>query len=86
MVRVYFLGSWRRIVVDDMIPVNSEGLPLLPRTANDSELWPMVLSKALLKLCSLTWSRHHEIVDFHPVTCLTGSVRKVATKRGKRIL
>ncbi|XP_043256429.1 androglobin-like [Colletes gigas] len=57
-----------------MIPVNLEGLPVLPRTANDYELWPMILSKALLKLCSLTWTQQREIVDFHPVTCLTGWV------------
>ena len=72
--RLYFLGAWRRILVDDMIPVNEERTPLLPRTGNDFELWPMLLAKALLKLCSLTWTDHYEIVDFHPVACLTGKV------------
>lgn len=71
IVRLYFLGTWRRIVVDDMIPVNKEKLPLLPRTNNNFELWPMILSKALLKLCSLTWN-NYEIIDFHPIACLTG--------------
>ncbi|CAD1472175.1 unnamed protein product, partial [Heterotrigona itama] len=74
MVRLYFLGAWRRILVDDMIPVNEEKTPLLPRTGNDFELWPMLLAKALLKLCSLTWTDYYEIVDFHPVACLTGWV------------
>ncbi|XP_076763331.1 androglobin-like [Xylocopa sonorina] len=74
IVRLYFLGAWRRIVVDDRIPVNVEKLPLLPRTTNNSELWPMILSKAVLKLCALTWSGSREIVDFHPVACLTGWV------------
>lgn len=74
VVRLYFLGAWRRILVDDMIPVNEEKVPLLPRTTNNFELWPMLLSKALLKLCSLTWTDYYEIVDFHPVTCLTGNV------------
>ncbi|KAF3420133.1 hypothetical protein E2986_13607 [Frieseomelitta varia] len=74
VVRLYFLGAWRRILVDDMIPVNEEKTPLLPRTGNDFELWPMLLAKALLKLCSLTWTDCYEIVDFHPVACLTGWV------------
>ncbi|CAK9814641.1 ADGB [Anthophora plagiata] len=74
IVRLYFMGAWRRIMVDDMIPLNTEKLPLLPRTGNNYELWPMILSKAILKLCSLTWFGHHEIIDFHPVTCLTGWV------------
>ncbi|KAK9306199.1 hypothetical protein QLX08_003085 [Tetragonisca angustula] len=74
VVRLYFLGAWRRILVDDMIPVNEEKTPLLPRTGNDFELWPMLLAKALLKLCSLTWTDYYEIVDFHPVACLTGWV------------
>ncbi|XP_078046835.1 androglobin [Augochlora pura] len=72
VVRLFFLGSWRYIIVDDMIPVNSNGVPVLPRTSNDHELWPLLLSKALLKLCSVSWSDGREIVDFHPVHCLTG--------------
>ncbi|KAK1117457.1 hypothetical protein K0M31_016661 [Melipona bicolor] len=74
VVRLYFLGAWRRILVDDMIPVNKKKTPLLPRTGNDFELWPMLLAKALLKLCSLTWTDYYEIVDFHPVACLTGKI------------
>ncbi|XP_017876263.1 uncharacterized protein LOC108622717 [Ceratina calcarata] len=63
-----------QILVDDMIPVDAEKVPLLPRTINNFELWPMILSKAVLKLCALTWCGYNEIVDFHPVTCLTGWV------------
>ncbi|XP_076244001.1 androglobin [Calliopsis andreniformis] len=74
IVRLYFLGFWRRITVDDMVPVDEQGLPLLPRTANRSELWSMLVAKALLKLCSLTWSQDREVVDCHPVACLTENV------------
>lgn len=79
--RLYFLGAWRRIVVDDMIPVDENKLPLLLRTANGHELWPMLLSKALLKLCSLTWTDNQEIVDFHPVACLTGKVSIIRNRK-----
>lgn len=66
------MGHWRRILVDDTIPVDKGGRPLLPCTANNFELWPMLLVKALLKIASQTWMEHREIVDFHPVACLTG--------------
>ncbi|KAG5317869.1 ADGB protein, partial [Pseudoatta argentina] len=72
IVRLYCMGCWRRILVDDIIPVDKDGKPLLPRTSNNFELWPMLLAKALLKLVSLTWTRRREIVDFHPITCFTG--------------
>nr|XP_050857419.1 androglobin-like isoform X1 [Vespula vulgaris] len=72
IVRLYFLGCWRRIVVDDFIPVDKDGNPLLPTTGNGFELWPLLLAKALLKIASLTWSHRREIVDFNPVSCFTG--------------
>ncbi|KYM98476.1 Calpain-7-like protein [Cyphomyrmex costatus] len=72
VVRLHYMGCWRRILVDDIIPVDKNGKLLLPSTSNNFELWPMLLAKALLKLASLTWIRHREIVDFHPITCFTG--------------
>lgn len=66
------MGCWRRILVDDTIPVDKGGNPLLPCTSNNFELWPMLLAKALLKIASLTWTEHREIIDFHPIACLTG--------------
>ncbi|KYN15825.1 Calpain-7-like protein [Trachymyrmex cornetzi] len=72
IVRLYCMGCWRRILVDDIVPVDKNGKPLLPRTSNNFELWPMLLAKALLKLASLTWTKRREIVDFHPITCFTG--------------
>ncbi|XP_025156991.1 androglobin-like [Harpegnathos saltator] len=66
------MGCWRRIAVDDIIPIDQNGTSLLPRTSNNTELWPMLLAKALLKIASLTWTERREIVDFHPISCLTG--------------
>lgn len=73
MVRLFFMGSWRRFLVDDMIPVDIYGTPLLPRTENEFELWPMLLAKAMIKIAALTWIEHREIRDFYPVSCLTGN-------------
>lgn len=41
------------MAIDDWMPFNSEGLLLLPSSSKPHELWPMLLSKALLKVASL---------------------------------
>ncbi|CAH1993565.1 unnamed protein product [Acanthoscelides obtectus] len=125
VVRLYWMGTWRRVIVDDFIPMfgdkvmlpslpipseavqvqfkdtaerstsihfvsNSKGVPkVLPSTPKSSksaksteepkakpkhvvQIWPFILSKALMKIASLTWTREHEILDFDIVQCLTG--------------
>ncbi|OAF70959.1 hypothetical protein A3Q56_01326 [Intoshia linei] len=52
-VKLYWLGSYRKIIVDDTIPVDSNGNVLLLRTQRLYELWPIILNKALLKIASL---------------------------------
>jgi hypothetical protein len=51
-VRLHWMGCWRKIVVDDQIPVSSSGKVLLPSTSSAQELWPMIVSKAILKVWS----------------------------------
>ena len=46
-------GAWRKVTVDDWMPFDEEGKLLLPATPNENELWPMLLSKALIKVASL---------------------------------
>jgi hypothetical protein len=53
VVRLYFMGVWRKIVIDDIIPCDELGRPLLPQTTLSGELWPMLLAKALLKVMYL---------------------------------
>lgn len=72
LVRLHYAGCWRRILIDDTVPVDKDGRSLLPYTSNNFELWPMLLAKALLKVASLTWNGIREIVEFHPIACLTG--------------
>lgn len=67
------MGSWRRVLVDDMVPVDSDDKILLPMTTNQSEMWPFLLAKGLMKIASLTWNVRQEIVDFHPIAYLTGN-------------
>ena len=49
-VRLYWLGAWRKVIVDDRIPCNSEGKPLVVTSPNPVELWPILLTKAILKI------------------------------------
>ena len=50
--RLYWMGMWRKILVDDQLPVDNEGRLLLPQTARN-ELWPAILTKAILKVLSI---------------------------------
>lgn len=52
VIRLFVLGQWRCVRVDDRLPcVNGECI--LPRTQNKAELWPMLISKAILKVMSV---------------------------------
>lgn len=86
VVRLFVLGQWRAVRVDDRMPC-VEGDCILPRTQNKCELWPLLISKALLKVMSIPGDppegegdepgrillqlSHQEVFQFM-VTCLTG--------------
>ena len=55
IVKLYWLGNWRKITVDDSIPLDAKGRPLLVRSALQHELWPLILSKAILKIAELRY-------------------------------
>lgn len=48
------------ISIDDKIPVDSEGQPVLPTSQNPAEVWPLLIAKALLKL-------HHDEEDMDSI-------------------
>ncbi|KAF2974503.1 hypothetical protein EK904_010063 [Melospiza melodia maxima] len=47
-----WIGCWRKIIVDDTMPFSEEENLLLPATTSQNELWPMLLSKAIIKLAN----------------------------------
>ena len=51
LIRLYFNGCWRKIVVDDRLPASrtSRSLHLIDRN-NPGLLWPALIEKAYLKV------------------------------------
>ncbi|ORX54195.1 hypothetical protein BCR36DRAFT_322497 [Piromyces finnis] len=64
IVKLYWLGNWRKITVDDSIPVDSKGRPLLVRSVVQHELWQLILSKAIVKVAELSYREGDEYMDF----------------------
>ncbi|XP_028410021.1 androglobin-like isoform X2 [Dendronephthya gigantea] len=85
-VKVYWMGCWRKVTIDDWMPFNSDGELLLPSCKRSNELWPMLLAKALLKVASLDYHGGEascEFGDFSVVQCLTGWIPEVIPLRGE---
>ncbi|XP_076825894.1 androglobin-like isoform X2 [Clavelina lepadiformis] len=75
IVRLYWMGCWRKIVVDDLLPFDADDRLLLPATTKEVELWPMLLAKALIKVASIDYNVNDgptEIGDYFVMHCLTG--------------
>lgn len=51
----FFQGCWRKILVDDFMPFDEDNNLLLPASTCQSELWPMLLAKALIKVANTKW-------------------------------
>lgn len=47
IVRLYLGGKWRKVAVNDSIPLDGNGLPVICCSSASLELWPMILSKAV---------------------------------------
>ncbi|XP_064303063.1 androglobin [Phalacrocorax carbo] len=79
VVKLYWMGCWRKIVVDDTMPFNEEGNLLLPATTYQIELWPMLLSKAIIKLAntSIHETGKRELEEFTVLHTLTGWIPEV---------
>jgi hypothetical protein len=52
VVKLHWLGTWRKITIDDKIPVDSQGRALMLTSSLSNEIWPFLLCKALLKVAN----------------------------------
>ncbi|XP_055042531.2 androglobin isoform X2 [Misgurnus anguillicaudatus] len=75
VVKLYWMGCWRKITVDDLLPFDKDNNLLLPATLNQSELWPILLAKGILKVASTdvpVYSSGRELGEFTVIHTLTG--------------
>lgn len=83
-VRIFWMGTWRKVTVDDWMPFDEDGKLMLPASPNEHELWPMLLSKALIKVASLDYAGGYnacEFGDFTVVHALTGWMPEIIPLR-----
>ena len=54
-VKLRFMGKERLVEIDDRMPCSNKGMPIMPRTTDCFEIWPQLLTKAILKVYSYKW-------------------------------
>ncbi|KAI8919009.1 hypothetical protein DFJ77DRAFT_259325 [Powellomyces hirtus] len=64
IIKLFWLGAWRRVTVDDRIPVDAEGKPLVVSSPVTHEIWPMLLTKALLKVVASSYKDLESACEF----------------------
>ena len=72
------MGKEKKIEIDDKVPV-IYGKSLFPRSVNNNEIWPFIISKALIKLNAPRWAegvatKEVEVGDGSIIYALTGYV------------
>ncbi|XP_074920128.1 androglobin isoform X1 [Chelonoidis abingdonii] len=79
VVKLYWMGCWRKIIVDDTMPFNEENNLLLPATTCQTELWPLLLAKAIIKLANtdIHETGKRELEEFTILHALTGWMPEV---------
>ncbi|XP_074043888.1 androglobin [Macrotis lagotis] len=83
VVKLYWMGCWRKITVDDTLPFDEENRLLLPATTLEIELWPMILAKAIVKLTNVDihLAEQRELGEFTVLHALTGWLPEVIPLR-----
>ncbi|XP_032398208.1 androglobin isoform X2 [Etheostoma spectabile] len=82
VVKLYWMGCWRKITVDDSMPFDKENNLLLPASTHQSELWPMLLAKALIKVAntnvvSEVCGQMGELTFIHTLTGWSPEIRPI---------
>uniref|UniRef100_A0A8C5K1M0 Androglobin n=1 Tax=Jaculus jaculus TaxID=51337 RepID=A0A8C5K1M0_JACJA len=79
VVKLYWMGCWRKITIDDFLPFDEDNKLLLPSTTCEFELWPMLLSKAIIKLANVDIhvAQRRELGEFTVFHALTGWLPEV---------
>ncbi|XP_062043267.1 androglobin [Lepus europaeus] len=85
VVKLHWMGCWRKITIDDFLPFDEDNNLLLPATTYEFELWPMLLSKALIKLANVDIhvAERRELGEFTVFHALTGWLPEVISVHPK---
>ena len=75
-IKLYNLGKLRKIVIDDRMPCDKYDRFFLPKCDNLEEIWPAILTKALIKLYSykIVSNNFKECGDYEIIYALTGFI------------
>lgn len=75
------MGKLRKIEIDDRMPCDKNEEPLIPRCENLEELWPAIITKAVVKLFSYKFKNYSKVEniigDVHIINALTGYFAEV---------
>ncbi|XP_026196445.1 androglobin [Anabas testudineus] len=80
VVRLYWMGCWRKITIDDSMPFDEENNLLLPASTCQAELWPMLLAKALIKVANTNVASDDrgEMGELNFIHVLTGWIPEIS--------
>lgn len=70
-VKLFVDGAYRKVLVDDALPVDQLGRPILSVTAR-KELWPAILAKAVFKALGAASQRSLTVDPDTVISCLMG--------------
>lgn len=74
-IKLHYMGKLRRVEIDDTMPCSKYDEFLLPKTEDFSEIWPALITKALIKLYSHKFlGNSEEIGDCLIIYSLTAHV------------
>ena len=76
-IKLFQMGKFRKIEIDDKFPCDKKTYEIyLPQCDNINEIWPMILTKAIIKMYSYKYRNEYyeneEIGDLSPFYALTG--------------
>eukprot|EP00752_Nemacystus_decipiens_P010794 g9601.t1 len=80
-IKLFAAGRWRKVEVDDCIPLDATRSPVIAASEDPVELWPLLLSKALYKLYRLGG---YDLAQPQEVTTTTTTVEAVDTTTSSR--
>jgi Calpain family cysteine protease len=75
-IKLFWLGSYRKVTIDDRVPLDNQNRPLLITSPCNTELWPILVSKALVKLAAQSYKDQDgsELGDFDVLCALRGFI------------